>query len=105
MQIAFFSLITLAVAFEVFADILLKKWIIESNTTLFAIAMVLYVISVIFWAYSLKYQMLSKAITIFAVVNLIVIVLVGVIFFKESLNTTNIIGIILGILSVVLISL
>ena len=65
----------------------------------------LYIVGTTFWAYSLKYGHLSKAISIFAILNLIILVLIGVFVFKEDLSLTNKIGIILGIISVILIEI
>lgn len=104
MKALFLLLIFLAVAFEAAADIFFKKWSMESRTALMVIGMVLYAIGTFIWAYSLKYEFLSKAISVFTIVNLIVIILVGVFFFKEELTTLNIIGIALGVVSVGLLS-
>jgi len=65
----------------------------------------IYFIGSVFWAISLKYEYLSKAISVFAVLNLIIVVLVGVLYFKEDLSLINKIGIGLGILSVILIEI
>lgn len=101
----FFGLMALAVAFEVVADVLFKKWAIESKNLLFIIGMLIYVVGTIFWAFSLKYEFLSKSISIFTVSNLIILVLAGVIIFKEDLSLINKIGIGLGILSVILVEI
>lgn len=55
------------------------------------------------WAFSLKYEFISKAISIITVLNLVIVVLVGVLYFKEDLSLINKIGILLGIISVLLI--
>ena len=102
---SFIFLIVLAVVLEVFADIIFKKWSINSKNIFLYIGLLIYFIGTIFWAISLKYEYLSKAISIFTILNLIVIVLVGVIYFKEDLSLINKLGIALGILSVVLIEL
>ena len=101
----FLLLIILAVALEVAADVLFKKWS-QGNKNYWLIAgLVIYMIGTAFWAYSLKYGHLSKAISIFAVLNLIILVLVGVLVFKEDMSLINKIGIILGIMSVILIEI
>ncbi|HZX12649.1 MAG TPA: SMR family transporter [Candidatus Nanoarchaeia archaeon] len=102
-KVLFFLLIFLAVLFEIVADVLFKKWSMESKTFLFVVGIVLYAIGTVFWAFSLKYEFLSRAIIVFTVVNLVVISLVGVIFFKESLSLVNKVGIFAGLLSVVLV--
>jgi multidrug transporter EmrE-like cation transporter len=101
----FFGLIIIAVALEIIADILLKKWSIENRNILFILGIILYFSGGIIWAFSLKYDYLSRAISIFSILNFIIIVLVGVLYFKEDLSLINKIGIGLGILSVILIEI
>lgn len=101
----FFYLIILAIVFEVIGDIFFKKWSVDGKNLLFHVGLVIYFIGTIFWAISLKYGYLSKAISVFTVLNLIVVVLVGVLYFREDLSLVNKIGIGLGILSVILIEL
>lgn len=101
----FLFLITLAVALEVAADVLFKKWSLGSKSYWLIIGLIIYIVGTTFWAYSLKYGHLSKAISIFAVLNLVILVLVGVFIFKEDLSLINKIGIIVGIISVILIEM
>ncbi len=103
LKLIFFGLIALAVALEVVGDILLKKWSVESISILLYAGLFIYFVGSIFWVISLKYESLSKAISVFTVLNLIIIVLVGVLYFKEDLSSINKVGIGLGILSVILI--
>src|SRR3990167_3449873 len=102
-KIIFFGLVILAVALEVAGDIFFKKWAIESKGVLLYIGLLIYFIGTIFWAISLRYEYLSKAISVFTVLNLVIVVLVGVLYFKEDLSLINKVGIGLGILSVILI--
>lgn len=104
-KLIFFGLIILAVVLEIFSDILFKKWAIESRAIFIYVGLAIYFVGTIIWAFSLKYGHLSKAISIFTILNLIVIVLVGVVYFKEDLSLINKVGIGLGILSVILIEL
>jgi multidrug transporter EmrE-like cation transporter len=105
LKFIFFGLITLAVALEVVGDIFFKKWSINNKNILLYAGLLIYFIGTVFWAVSLKYEYLSKAISVFTVMNLIIIVLVGVLYFKEDLSLINKFGIGLGILSVVLIEI
>lgn len=102
---AFFLLILLAVAFEVFADILFKKWALTDRFVYIAIGTIVYIASTISWAFSLKYEYLSKAITVFSVLNLAILILVGVFFFKEDLSLWNKLGLLFGVASVVLLQI
>lgn len=101
----FILLLAPAVTLEVFADIFFKLWANNNRSLLLAVGIILYALGTLAWAYSLKFEQLSKAITLFTVVNLVAVILVGVFFFKENLNATSTLGIILGIISVVLLSL
>jgi len=104
-KFAFFALIALAVALEVVGDVLFKKWALEDRTVLLLAGLLIYFIGAAFWALSLKYEFLSRAISVFTVLNMIIIVLVGVLYFNEDLNLPNKIGIALGIISVILMEL
>jgi multidrug transporter EmrE-like cation transporter len=101
----FFGLLGCSLIFEVIADIFLKKWSLGSKSWLLAIGLGLYFVGTIFWAFSLRHEVLSKAVSIFTVLNLILVVMAGVIIFNDHLSTANKIGIALGICSVILIEL
>ncbi len=101
----FLLLIGSAVTFEAVADVLLKKWALGSRQLFLGAGLLLYFIGTIFWAISLKHEFLAKAISIFTIINLIAIILVGIFFFNEELSSINKIGIALGVLSVILIEL
>jgi len=104
-KIIFFGLVILAVALEVAGDIFFKKWAIESKGVLLYIGLLIYFIGTIFWAISLRYEYLSKAISVFTVLNLVIVSVVGILYFKEDLSLINKIGIGFGILSIVLIEI
>lgn len=101
----FLILIVLATAFEVIGDVYFKKWSLGGKNILLVLGFVIYAIGTVLWALSLKYEFLSKAISILTLLNLIAVVLIGVLYFKENLSLINKIGIALGILSVILIEL
>ncbi len=104
-KIIFFVLIGVAVILEIVADILFKNWSVSNKNILLIIGLVIYFVGTVFWAFSLRHEYLSKAIAIFTILNLVVISLVGVLYFKEDLSTTNKIGITLGVVSVILLEL
>ena len=105
LKIMFFVLIIFGVLFEVTGDIFFKKWGLGNRNYFLAFGLIVYFVGSLFWAISLKYEFLSKAVSIFTVLNLILVVLAGVIIFKEDLSLVNKVGIGLGILSVVLIEI
>jgi drug/metabolite transporter (DMT)-like permease len=102
-KILFWIFISLGAGLEVAGDVFFKKWSTENRPILIWSGYFVYSIGGLFWAYSLKYEMLSKAVSIFIIVNLVIAVLVGTIFFKENLSAVAKLGILLGIISIVLI--
>lgn len=101
----FFGLLIASALFEVFADVLFKKWALENKTLVLIIGLVAYGIGTIFWAFSLRYETLSKASVIFAIIALIMLIGVGVLYFDERLTFWNKIGIVMGLISVVLLQI
>ncbi len=99
-KLLFFGLILLAVGLEVVADVLFKKWAIENRNLLLFAGLALYFAGTIFWAFSLKYESLSKAISVFTVLNLVAIILIGALYFKEDISALQKAGIMLGVISV-----
>ncbi|EKE11485.1 MAG: hypothetical protein ACD_15C00074G0002 [uncultured bacterium] len=105
LKITFFVLVILAAILEASGDIILKKWATDQKQFLFVLGIIVYFVATVIWAFSLKYEFLSKAISIITILNLIIVVLVGVLYFKEDLSNINKVGILLGILSVILIEI
>ena len=101
----FFVLTIAAVALEAAGDIFFKKWVGAHRASFLIIGLLVYFFGTVFWALSLRYELLSKAISIFTILNLIVIVLVGTLVFSEHLTTLNKLGIALGVVSIILLEL
>ena len=104
-KLYFYGFIILATILEVGADILFKNWTLKNRNLLLFSGLALYFIGTVFWAISLKFESISKSISIFTILNLIIIVLIGVFLFKEKLSILNIIGLILGIISLILLDI
>ena len=102
MNWVFVVLLAFAVGLEIIADFFFKSWANQNKFSLIALGLALYFIGTIFWAYSLKFESLSKAILFFTVINLIVISLMGMILFHEKLNAWNQLGLGVGVASVIL---
>jgi multidrug transporter EmrE-like cation transporter len=104
-QILFLVLIIIAVTFESLADVSFKLSYVQDKNMWLWSGLVLYTISTIIWALSLKYEFLSKAVAIYTILNLIAVILIGVFFFDESMSTISKIGLGMGIVSVILMQL
>ena len=102
----FFILLVIVVSIlEVAGDILFKEWTLKNNKYLLILGIIAYLVATTFWAFSLKFQNISKAVVIFGVLTVIIGVLVGVFLYKEPLTTLNIIGVILGLAAIFLIEI
>jgi multidrug transporter EmrE-like cation transporter len=105
LKLLFFGLVAVAVALEIFGDVLFKKWSLGSGNALLYTGLLTYFAGSIFWAASLRYEFLSKAISVFTLLNLVIVALVGVMYFKEDLSYINKAGIALGVLSIILVEI
>ncbi len=99
----FLVLVTIAGIIEAFGDSLLEKWGLVNKPIFLVIGMLIYFISTLLWAYSLRYETLSKAIVVVTAMNVIIAVCIGVFYFKESLSLVNKLGIVFAIVAIILI--
>lgn len=104
-KILFWSFTLLGVGLEIAGDVFFKKWTLENKPLLMWAGFVIYSMGALCWAFSLKYEMLSKAISVFTILNLLIVVLIGAIFFKENISLMAKIGILLGLVSILMIEL
>lgn len=96
-------LMLIAVVLESAGDLLLKKWSSHASNWFFIGGILLYNLTTIFWAHTLHFDLVSRSVSVITIINLIMVVLGGVIFFQERLSPINIAGIALGIVSILLI--
>jgi multidrug transporter EmrE-like cation transporter len=103
MAAKFYALLLCAVVLESSADMLFRKSGLADNTPLFLGALAIYVIGGACWGMSLQYREVSRGIIVFAMLNIIVVSVAGVLLFDEQLTTTNKLGILAALGSVALI--
>jgi drug/metabolite transporter (DMT)-like permease len=70
----------------------------------FFIGMIIYALTAFGWFYVMKHIKLSTLGVFFALTNIILLALLGVIFFKEHLTVYEIVGIILGVISIIILA-
>jgi drug/metabolite transporter (DMT)-like permease len=87
---------------EFVADVCYKEWALGRTALIWA-GTLLYVLSSVFWAISLKHETLSKGIVIFSVVNVVMVILTGALLYGEQLTWQHKAGIALGLASIILI--
>jgi multidrug transporter EmrE-like cation transporter len=103
MAAKFYTLLVCAVVLECSADVLFRKSGLSGNTPLYLGALVIYVIGGACWGMSLQYREVSRGILVFAMLNIIIVTVAGVLLFDEQLTSTNKLGILAGLGSLVLI--
>jgi len=86
-------------------DIIMKKWVVTNNIFLFLSGLAIYLFGLIFLAFSFKYKNIAVASTIFVIINITTLSIVSWFYFKESLTAFQLIGIMLGISSILFLEL
>lgn len=70
----------------------------------FFVGMIIYALTAVGWFYVMKHMKLGELGVFYSVTTVILLAIIGAFFFKEQLNVYDIVGIILGIASLVLLS-
>ena len=103
-----FTVIILVSAVTVIGDYFIK---ISSNNAekfidwwKFGIGLFFYVLTSFGWFFIMKYMKLSTVGITYGITTAVLLVAIGIIFFKETLNAYEIIGICLGIVALILLS-
>ncbi len=96
--------ISLLIIFEVVADIFSKEYSLKGSWYLWVGAILGYIIANIFWLWSIRIGSgLARGAIIFSVGSAILAVIIGLYFYGETTNKLQIVGMLLGLLSLVLI--
>ena len=96
--------LALLIIFDSLADIFAKEYSIKGHWYFWVAGIVGYIIANAFWLSAIKNgSQLGRGAIIFSVVSAILALIIGVYFYHESTNKIQIIGMILGIVSVILI--
>lgn len=86
-------------------DIFMKEWLIKNSNVFFGAGLIIYFISMVLLAISYKFENIAIASTIIEIINTISIILIFTIFFKESMSVVQIIGLIFGVISLILLKI
>ena len=86
-------------------DILMKKWVNTHTIYLYLVGLLIYLIGLNFLAQSFRYKNIAVASTIFVIFNVVTLLIVSWFYFKETLSIYQIVGIGLGLSSVILLEL
>jgi multidrug transporter EmrE-like cation transporter len=91
----------------VFADALLKKASHAASSFLqpsFFVGVIIYIVTAFFWVQIYRTMKFSHAAIVYSVMLITITVMVGIFFFHEKLSVIEYVGLILGLLSVLLLS-
>ena len=92
------------VFFEMIADVLAKNWSIKGNLYLAVFSLLSYMLANVFWLFALKNGSgLTKGAIIFSVSSAIIATILGVFFYKENISFVQLLGVFLGLISLLFI--
>ena len=98
------SFLGLLIVFELVADIFAKKWSITGYHAFWVFALLGYVVANIFWLKAIRLGSgLARGALLFSVGSAVIALIIGIVFYKESTNTSQIAGMVLGLISLILI--
>ncbi|EKD24332.1 MAG: hypothetical protein ACD_81C00051G0004 [uncultured bacterium] len=86
-------------------DIIMKKWVLNNDRLLFIFGLLVYLVGLVFLSYSFKYKNIAVASTIFVIVNIATLSLISWAYFKEPLSPLQMVGITLGVSSILFLEL
>lgn len=86
-------------------DIFMKKWVSTKSYVFYFIGLAIYLVGLNFLAQSFKFKNIAVASVIFVIFNVVTLSIVSWFYFKETLSTMQIIGIILGITAIIFLEL
>jgi multidrug transporter EmrE-like cation transporter len=104
-KVLFLLLVLGGAALETAGDILFKLWSLRDRAVLLVVGLAMYIAGSVMWAFSIKYEQLSKAVFVFVIVNVLLVAAAGLLFFNERFTVRHYVAIGLGIASIALLEL
>lgn len=86
-------------------DIFMKKWVNTNAYFFYFIWLATYLIGLNFLAQSFKFKNIAVASVIFVIFNVVTLSIVSWFYFKESLSVIQILGIVIGMISIIILEL
>lgn len=95
--------LSLLIFFELVADYFAKKYSLDGGWFFWVLAILGYIVANIFWLNSIRNGSgLARGAIIFSVGSAVIAVGIGVLVFKEQVNSMQVLGLLLGIVSLTL---
>lgn len=96
--------LALLIIFEIIADVFAKEYSLQDKWYFWVAAILSYIVANVFWLWSLKNGSgLARGAIIFSVASAVLALIIGWWFYHEELSTIQIIGLFVGVISLVLI--
>jgi len=86
----------------IFADVVLKKAAISQNCKLLILGMFLYAIDAVMWFWVYRSAKFSTVAVVYSIFTIFLSIVIGFFFFKEKINFLEVVGIILGVGSILI---
>lgn len=86
-------------------DVFMKQWSFNNSPLTFSIGLLTWCVGLVFLALSFKYKNIAVASLIFSLSNVIFLTLLSWVYYKEALTAYQIIGMLIGIVSVIFLEL
>lgn len=86
-------------------DIVMKKWVNMHGAYWYILGLAVYFVGLNFLAHSFKYENIAVASVVFVIFNVVTLSLVSWLYFKEALTVMQLIGMAIGIVSIVVLEL
>jgi len=86
-------------------DLIAGKWVENMSKLFYIFIIIFYMIGLNFLVISYEFKDIAAASIILEIFNVITLTLVGIYFLKENITKTELVGIIVGVLSVIILEL
>lgn len=97
-------LLLLQIIISIIPLALIKKYILNGNTWLLILCLLFYSVMIAIYIKLLRNDGLSKVYTLVQILQVILVVLMGILFFNEKLSLNIIIGLLFGIIAIYLLN-
>jgi len=86
-------------------DLIMKKWTGNSSPFLYGLGLIVYLIGMVFLSQSFKFKNIAVASLMLVLFNIITLLIASWFFYQEKLSLIQMVGIIFGLISVVILEL
>ncbi len=99
----FLTLLSVYFIADLAGTIFVKRWADDNDRSYLVAGLAFYFICSLCWAWSLRFECLTRASAIYPIYAMISGIILGVFWCKERITTINGIGIVFGLISIILV--